>query len=77
MVFFFIYSLIRSRKVQILILKWKGSCEEWLPATQLPTPRLIVGGGAGALHHGKTTDVDFDAEFDVDVDVDGRSCAKT
>ena len=23
---------------------------------------------AGALHHGKTADVDFDAEFDVDVD---------
>ena len=35
-------------------------------------PKLIVGGGAGALHHGKTADVDFDADFDVDVDVDGR-----
>ena len=30
-------------------------------------PKLIVGGGAGALHHGKTADVDFDADFDVDV----------
>ena len=24
--------------------------------------------GAGALHHGKTADVNFDADFDVDVD---------
>ena len=26
------------------------------------------GWGAGALHHGKTADVNFDADFDVDVD---------
>ena len=30
------------------------------------------GWGAGALHHGKTAYVNFDAEFDVDVDVDSR-----